>query len=90
MDGGSLADVLHAAQLTGSGPLSEMVLGKLAGRVLAGLNYLHRDRHQVHRDMKPGNILLNSRGEVKISDFGLSAELDSTKEMCATFIGTRE
>jgi serine/threonine protein kinase len=43
---------------------------------------------QVHRDMKPGNILLNSRGEVKISDFGLSAELDSTKEMCATFIGT--
>ena len=88
MDGGSLADVLHAAQLTGSGPLSEMVLGKLAARVLAGLNYLHRERHQVHRDMKPGNILLNSRGEVKISDFGLSAELDSTKEMCATFIGT--
>lgn len=43
---------------------------------------------QVHRDMKPGNILLNSRGEVKISDFGLSAELDSTKEMCATFVGT--
>lgn len=38
--------------------------------------------------MKPGNILLNTRGEVKISDFGLSAELDSTKEMCATFIGT--
>jgi len=38
--------------------------------------------------MKPGNILLNARGEIKISDFGLSAELDSTKEMCATFIGT--
>ena len=37
MDGGSLADVLHAAQLTGSGPLSEMVLGKLAARVLAGV-----------------------------------------------------
>ena len=34
--------------------------------------------------MKPGNILLNCRGEIKISDFGLSAELDSTKEMCAT------
>ena len=49
MDGGSLADVLHAAQLTGSGPLSEMVIGKLAGRVLAGLNYLHRERHQVRR-----------------------------------------
>jgi len=88
MDGGSLADVLHAAQLTGSGPLSEMVLGKISARVLAGLNYLHRERHQVHRDIKPGNVLLNSRGDVKISDFGLSAELDSTKELCSTFIGT--
>jgi len=62
MDGGSLADVLRAAQMTGSRPLSELVIAKLAARVLASLNYLHRERHQVHRDMKPGNILLNSRG----------------------------
>ena len=88
MDGGSLADVLIATQLTGSGAPSELVLGRIAAKTLAGLNYLHRERHQVHRDIKPGNILLNSRGEIKISDFGLSAELDSTKEMCATFIGT--
>ena len=47
MEGGSLADVLHAAQLTGSGPLSELVIGKLAARVLASLNYLHKERHQV-------------------------------------------
>mmetsp|Transcript_23873 Transcript_23873/g.39478 ORF Transcript_23873/g.39478 Transcript_23873/m.39478 type:complete len:361 (+) Transcript_23873:91-1173(+) len=88
MDGGSLADLLSAAQLTGSGPLSELMLAKICTRVLGGLNYLHRERHQVHRDMKPGNILLNSHGEVKISDFGLAAELDSTKEMCASFVGT--
>jgi serine/threonine protein kinase len=88
MDGGSLADVLQVAQLTGSSALSESVMARVSARVLRGLNYLHRERHQVHRDIKPGNILLNTHGEVKISDFGLSAELDSTKEMCATFIGT--
>ena len=88
MDGGSLADVLSATQLSGSGAPSELVLGRIAASTLAGLDYLHRERHQVHRDIKPGNILLSSAGEIKISDFGLSAELDSTKEMCATFIGT--
>jgi len=88
MDGGSLADVLQAAQLTGSSALSESVLARLSARVLGGLDYLHRERHQVHRDVKPGNILLNTQGEIKISDFGLSAELDSTQAMCATFIGT--
>ena len=80
--------MLQIVRDTGSGGLSELVLGKLTRHVLEGLNHLHHERHQVHRDMKPGNILLNSSGEVKISDFGLSAELDSTKEMCATFIGT--
>jgi len=88
MDGGSLADLLLTAQATGSGPLSELMLAKICTRVLEGLQYLHKERHQVHRDMKPGNILLNSTGEVKISDFGLAAELDSTKEMCASFVGT--
>ena len=58
MDGGSLADVLIATQLTGSGAPSELVLGRIAAKTLAGLNYLHRERHQVHRDIKPGNILL--------------------------------
>ena len=51
MDGGSLADVLQAPQLTGSSALSEPVLARLAARVLGGLNYLHVDRHQVRADL---------------------------------------
>ena len=51
MDGGSLADVLQAAQLTGSSALSEPVLARLAARVLGGLNYLHVDRHQVRANL---------------------------------------
>lgn len=49
MDGGSLADLLTTAQRTGSGPLSEIVLAKICMRVLAGLQYLHRERHQARR-----------------------------------------
>ena len=51
MDGGSLADVLQAAQLTGSSALSEPVLARLAARVLGGLNYLHVDRRQVRANL---------------------------------------
>lgn len=37
-----------------------------------GLHHIHEVRHSVHRDIKPENILLNSRGQIKITDFGVS------------------
>ena len=42
----------------------------------------------LHRDVKPSNLLINSAGEVKVTDFGVSAELQSTFAMCGTFVGT--
>lgn len=86
MDGGSLADVI-----TKQGPQtegSERKLALIAMQMLNGLNYLHRQHHQVHRDLKPANVLINSRGQVKIADFGISSQLDSTNGMCSTFVGT--
>ena len=45
-------------------------------------------KHQIHRDIKPENILINSQGEVKITDFGISKYLEKTHNIAMTFIGT--
>ncbi|XP_015789239.1 dual specificity mitogen-activated protein kinase kinase 1 [Tetranychus urticae] len=82
MDGGSLDLVLKKA-----GRIPEQVLGKVTIAVLKGLNYL-REKHQImHRDVKPSNILVNSRGEIKICDFGVSGQLIDS--MANSFVGTR-
>ncbi|WVZ64703.1 hypothetical protein U9M48_014187 [Paspalum notatum var. saurae] len=65
MDGGSLADVLRVKT-----SIPE-----------PGLRYLHEVRHLVHRDIKPANLLVNLKGDTKITDFGVSAGLDNTMAM---------
>lgn len=57
-------------------------------QVLKGLMYLHREKHIIHRDLKPSNILINHRGEVKISDFSASDIIASSSAQRDTFIGT--
>ncbi|KAF5830666.1 kinase-like domain-containing protein [Dunaliella salina] len=83
MDGGSLQDVLEKV-----GSIPEDILSLITARILVGLTYLHRQKHMVHRDIKPGNILVNSDGDPKITDFGISAFIDSTLAVCNTFLGT--
>uniref|UniRef100_A0A804N417 mitogen-activated protein kinase kinase n=1 Tax=Zea mays TaxID=4577 RepID=A0A804N417_MAIZE len=80
MDGGSLADVIRVKK-----SIPEPVLSHMLQK---GLRYLHEVRHLVHRDIKPANLLVNLKGEAKITDFGVSAGLDNTMAMCATFVGT--
>lgn len=57
-------------------------------QVLEGLLYLHHERHVIHRDIKPSNLLVNRKGEVKITDFGVSAVLASSMGQRDTFVGT--
>ncbi|XP_038575241.1 dual specificity mitogen-activated protein kinase kinase 2b [Micropterus salmoides] len=82
MDGGSLDQVLKDAKR-----IPEDILGKVSIAVLRGLAYL-REKHQImHRDVKPSNILVNSRGEIKLCDFGVSGQLIDS--MANSFVGTR-
>lgn len=82
MNGGSLDLVLRKVNR-----ITEPILGNITDAVLKGLSYL-RDSHQImHRDVKPSNILINSLGEIKLCDFGVSGQLIDS--MANTFIGTR-
>ncbi|GLG96728.1 hypothetical protein R5R35_003916 [Gryllus longicercus] len=82
MDGGSLDLILKKA-----GRIPESILCTITSAVLKGLSYL-RDKHAImHRDVKPSNILVNSAGEIKICDFGVSGQLIDS--MANSFVGTR-
>ncbi|XP_020098692.1 mitogen-activated protein kinase kinase 1 [Ananas comosus] len=83
MDRGSLADIIKQVKT-----ILEPYLAVLCKQVLEGLVYLHHERHVIHRDIKPSNLLVNHKGEVKITDFGVSAVLASSMGQRDTFVGT--
>ena len=68
MDGGSVD------KLYGDG-IPESVLRKITLATTIGLKTLKEDHNIIHRDVKPTNILVNTRGQIKICDFGVSGNL---------------
>jgi len=68
------------------GPIDVGVCGKIVMTVVYGLSYLYEAHRIIHRDVKPSNILVNSRGQIKLCDFGVSGEL--TNSIANTFVGT--
>ncbi|KAI9766922.1 MAG: hypothetical protein M1840_006219 [Geoglossum simile] len=68
MDGGSID------KLYGDG-IPESILRKITLSTVMGLKTLKEEHKIIHRDVKPTNILANSRGQIKICDFGVSGNL---------------
>ncbi len=74
VDGPSLAQVLRA-----DGPLHPNRAAEIASEVAGGLGFAH-SRGVVHRDVKPGNVLLTKSGQAKVTDFGIARALSSADD----------
>lgn len=80
MDAGSLENLYD-----GPSSVPEDVLARMAHQTVKGLNFLKEHLQIMHRDVKPTNILVNRKGEVKLCDFGVSGQLE--KSLAKTNIG---
>ena len=68
--------------------LPEQVLSAVLVQVSCGLRYLHDQANVVHRDLKPANVLINTTGTAALSDFGISKNLEDSRGMARSFVGT--
>ncbi|PIN04683.1 Ste20-like serine/threonine protein kinase [Handroanthus impetiginosus] len=87
MAGGSCLHIMKSAYPDG---FEEPVIATLLREVLKALVYLHSQGH-IHRDVKAGNILIDSKGAVKLADFGVAACMYDTGDRQRsrnTFVGT--
>ncbi|MET9661908.1 serine/threonine-protein kinase [Streptomyces sp. NPDC006510] len=78
VEGRSLGDLLAAEERLGAGQVA-----RIAGQAAAGLAAAHR-QGIVHRDIKPGNLMLDAEGSVKIGDFGIAQFVDDPSAALTT------
>ncbi|XP_018596716.1 TRAF2 and NCK-interacting protein kinase-like isoform X1 [Scleropages formosus] len=81
---GSVTDLIKN---TKGNSLKEEWTAYICREILRGLTHLHQHK-VIHRDIKGQNVLLTENAEVKLVDFGVSAQLDRTVGRRNTFIGT--
>nr|WEL12727.1 mitogen-activated protein kinase kinase 1 [Halisarca dujardinii] len=81
MDGGSLDKILKR-----QGRIPVHMIQRITLAVCTGLKYLKESHGIIHRDVKPSNVLVNTKGEIKLCDFGVSGQLINS--LATSFVGT--
>jgi beta-lactam-binding protein with PASTA domain/predicted Ser/Thr protein kinase len=82
IDGRTLSEILRA-----EGPLHPDRVADIGADVAAALGFAHRNG-VVHRDVKPGNVIVTAAGIVKVADFGIARAITATSEDNLTQVGT--
>ena len=77
VDGPTLSSLLRA------GPLEPERAAAIAASVAAALDFAHR-RGVIHRDVKPGNVLIDDRAQVKVADFGIARAIGTSEDLTQT------
>lgn len=72
-----------SAMLRGAGPLQPERAAEIAADVAAALSYAHR-HGVIHRDVKPGNVLITDEGAVKVTDFGIARAVNTEESLTQT------
>jgi serine/threonine-protein kinase len=82
IDGRTLSEILRA-----EGPLHPDRVADIGADVAAALGFAHRNG-VVHRDVKPGNVLVTPTGQVKVADFGIARAITANADEDLTQVGT--
>jgi serine/threonine-protein kinase len=82
VEGRSLADIIKT-----EGPLHPQRAAEVASDMAAALGFAHRNG-MVHRDVKPGNVLISPTGQVKVADFGIARALGASSDDNLTQAGS--
>jgi len=83
VEGESLAEMIQA-----EGRLNPDRAAEIASDIAAALGFAHRNGGVIHRDVKPGNVLLTREGAVKVADFGIARAISDQSDQNLTKTGS--